>query len=135
MNAAVYFQIGSQSSVRDHFTDHRYLIQAFRDQLLSAETGLHGHDQYHIHQFQIRLHGLCRGGGFDGDANLFAGGTYFINASLHIFCGFQMKIHQIRTAGSELFHIALRLLDHQMHIQEHVCVGSHCLQDRHSVRD
>ena len=74
MNTAVYFQIGSKSSVRDHFTDHRYLIQAFWDQLLSAETGLHGHDQYHIHQFQIRLHGLCRGGGFDGDADLFAGG-------------------------------------------------------------
>ena len=127
MNAAVYFQIGSQSFVRDHFTDHRYLIQAFRNQLLSSETGLHGHDQYHIHQFQIRLHCLCRGGGFDGDADLFAGGTYFINATLHILCGFQMEIHQIRAAGSELFHITLRLLDHQMYIEKHVRMRSYCL--------
>ena len=89
---------------------------------LSAEAGLHRHDQHHVQLLDVGQHGVGAGDGpqsdrlFDlalvHDAQGFgdAGGVV----------GFQMDAEQVGARFGKCLDIAHRLVDHQMHVQKHI---------------
>ena len=91
-------------------------------ELLTAETGLHGHDQNHVALFEIRNRRLGRGLGLQDDAGLAAQGANLVHSLQSILglVGFDVDGQPVCTGLDEILHIPDGPVNHQMDVQGQV---------------
>ena len=85
---------------------------------LSAEAGLHGHDQHEVNVGQEVAHRLGGGVGIEDDAVEAAEGADLREQGAMVEARFDVEADQLCAGGCEGFGVALGFVEHEVHVEE-----------------
>ena len=113
------------------------LRQLIGHEALAAEAGLHRHDKRQIQQRQIRDEHTLRRFRLDGKADLLAVRLHIRNRGENVLWLVRLDVEhdEIRSGIAKIADVAMRPVDHQVHIQKHWRMLAHGLHDRDADRD
>ena len=112
-------------------------VQLMGHKGLAAEARFHRHHQHHVQLLHIGKDSLGAGDGpqchclFDAAAVHLRQGVSNAPGTV----GLQVDADQICAGPDKVLNVAHRLFNHQVGVQEHVCVLVHRLADGHAVGD
>lgn len=116
------------------FRDEGDLGDAVRDEGLSAESGVDGHDENEIRPIEERYEPLDGGLGVDGDPDLQSLLFYPLHRGMDVPFGFAMDGDGVASRVDEGVDVSDGVVDHQVRIEESVRVSSDGLDHRRSER-
>ena len=94
----------------------RSLSSAPGDELLSAETGIHGHDQHHVHLVDDMMQPGKRRGRIEHQPRLATRFVYEAERAVDVLGRLGMKSDVARARLREIRNDAIHRLDHQVHV-------------------
>ena len=110
--------------------------QDFWHERLPPEPRDNSHDQKQINLFKIRFHCLQRSGRVQSDTTLATSMSDHLQGVSNLVAGLRLGVNgdQVGPRFEKSWDVVLRLLDHQVHIEENIigCVNSfhHCRSER-----
>ena len=115
----------------------RNLRQLIGHKALAAEAGLHRHDERQIQQRQIRDEHTLRRFRLNGKTDLLAMRLHVLDCGENVLrlVRLDVKHDEIRPGIAKFADVAVRPVDHEMHIQKHLRMPAHGLHDRDADRD
>lgn len=99
------------------FFDVFDFLEADRVELLSAESGLDGHDQHQVHLVEERVQGGDRGVGVDGDPGLHSAVVDFRYGLRSTPMCLFMNRDPVRSGTYEVIDVPGGVLDHKVHVE------------------
>ena len=92
-------------------------VEAVRNEALAAESRVHRHDEYHVHDVEHVLDAFERSSRIDGDCGLDAEFCNLVQQTVEMVRGFGMHTDDACACFSKFAHVVFRILDHQMAIE------------------
>ena len=119
----------------DHLPRFAQLLQRIRDERLAAEARIDTHDEQKVDLRQDPLHGGKRCCGIQGNAGFFPKFMDLLYGPVEVPAGFRMHGDDIGAAVRKFREIPVRILNHEMHVEDPVRHRTERADHRHAEGD
>lgn len=114
--AAIAFDEGTEITLDELGTHTTHLVEHGRDELLSAEAGIDGHDEDEVEVAEHFVEHDIGCAWVDGDAGFHAGFVYHLDAAMQVVACFLMHGHVLGAIGGDLLDPKFGMDDHHVDV-------------------
>ena len=117
VDTAIDLDEGVAACALDEFFELFDFLDGVLDELLAAEAGVDGHEEYHVYVLDDVFKHVDGGVGIEGDACFHACLVYLLDGAVQVGAGFVVDVHHVGSEGFDLLGELAWVDYHEVHVE------------------